>query len=141
MKTDPNPPTRKWLIAAAGLVTLLVSDLPNLVWHWFQAEPGWLDWAKAALLAAFLFVTLAFKALRPLWKYAAIFLAFFLARGVADRIGGTALWQEWFGGKKAAYAPFWWGQQLSQVLFTLIVLAVTWLIFRRRQAFFLGIGK
>ena len=141
MNTNQNPSSRKWLIAAAGMATLLVSDLPNLVWRWFQAEPGWLYWVKVAFLAVFLLITLAVKNLRPLWKYAVIFLAFFLANRLSDQIGETALWQNWFGGKEAPYAPFWWSQQLIQVIFTLIVLGITWLVLRRRQAFFLDIGQ
>jgi hypothetical protein len=32
--------SRKWLILAAGIVTLLVSDLPNAIWRWFGSEPS-----------------------------------------------------------------------------------------------------
>jgi membrane protease YdiL (CAAX protease family) len=145
-ETDNNlihqtPSSRKWPILAAGIVTLLVSDLPNIIWHWFQPEPGWLYWAKVAVLTAFLMVCLAVKSLRPLWKFALIFLAFFLANWFSDQIGMTTLWQKWFGSEKTPYAAFWWGKQLIQVIFTLLLLVVTWLLLRRRQAFFLDIGQ
>jgi hypothetical protein len=81
------------------------------------------------------------QSLRPLWKYAAIFLAFFLANWLSNRIGDSALWQNWFGGKMAPYAPFWWGKQLIQVIFTLIALAITWVLLKHRPAFFLDVGQ
>jgi membrane protease YdiL (CAAX protease family) len=139
--TDPKLLSKRLLILAAGSVTLLVSDLPNVIWNWFEPEPGWLYWAKVAILAAFLLTSLAVKGLRPLWKFAAIFLAFFLANRFSDWIGATAVWQNWFGGANAPYASLWWGRQLIQVLFTLIILAVTWVLLRRRQDFFLAKGQ
>jgi membrane protease YdiL (CAAX protease family) len=144
MITNPIPQgvsSRRWLILAAGSVTLLVSDLPNVIWRWFEPEPGWLYWAKLAVLAVFLLVCLAIKRLRPLWKYAVILLTFFLANRFSGWIGTSMLWVKWFGGENAPYAPTWWGKQLTQVIFTLIVLAVTWVLLRRRQAFFLGMGQ
>jgi membrane protease YdiL (CAAX protease family) len=138
---DQGISSRRWLILAAGIVTLLVSDLPNVIWHCFEPEPGWLYWAKVAILVAFLFTSLAIRRLRPLWKFAMIFLTFFLANRLSDWIGTTAVWQNWFGGNNAPYASLWWGRQLIQVLFTLIVLAVTWMLLQRRQTFFLGKGQ
>ena len=138
---DQDAPSRKWLILAAGIVTLLVSDLPNVVWHWFEPEPAWLYWAKLAVLVVFLAVSLAAKNLRPLWKYAALLLTFFLANRFSDWIGTTGPWRSWFGGENAAYAAFWWGKQLLQVLFTLIMLGVTWLLLKKREAFFLAGGQ
>jgi membrane protease YdiL (CAAX protease family) len=138
---DQNLSSRKWLILVAGLVTLLVSDLPNIIWNWFEPEPGWLYWAKVAILGTFLIISLLVKTLRPLWKFAVIFLAFYLANWFSTYIEATSIWKNWFGGKNAPYAPYWWGKQLIQVLFTLIVLIVTWVLLRRRQAFFLGKGQ
>lgn len=136
-----DPSSRKWLILAATIVTLLVSDLPNVVWHWIEPEPAWLYWVKVVLLAAFLLLCLTIKSLRPLWKFAMIFLTFFLVNRFSDWIGTTRRWQVWFGGENAPYAAFWWGKQLIQLLFTLIVLAVTWLLLKKRQAFFLAKGQ
>jgi uncharacterized protein len=139
--TNQKLSSRRWLNLAAGSVTFLVSDLPNVIWNWFEPEPGWLYWAKVAILTAFLLTSLAVKSLRPLWKFAVIFLTFFLANRFSDWIGTTAVWQGWFGGNNAPYAALWWGRQLIQVLFTLIVLAVTWVLLRRRQDFFLAKGQ
>jgi membrane protease YdiL (CAAX protease family) len=138
---DQNLSSRKWLILVAGLVTLLVSDLPNIIWNWFEPEPGWLYWAKVAILGAFLIISLLVKTLRPLLKFAVIFLAFYLANWFSTYIEAISIWKNWFGGKNAPYAPYWWGKQLIQVLFTLIVLIVTWVLLRSRQAFFLGKGQ
>jgi membrane protease YdiL (CAAX protease family) len=131
----------KWLILYAGILTLLVSDLPNVILHWFMPEPGWLYNSKLLVLAASLFIILAVKSLRPLWKYTVIFLGFFLANKLSVWVGTTPLWQKWFGGENALYAAYWWGNQLLQVIFTLIVMTVAWLLLRRRQAFFLDKGQ
>jgi membrane protease YdiL (CAAX protease family) len=143
---NANPQTanlsdKHWMISAAVTVTLLTSDLPDVIWHWFAPEPNWLYWTKVAIATIFLGTSLAVKSLRPLWKFAAILLTFFLAGRFCDWIGTTTLWQGWFGGEKAAYAPYWWGKQLLQVFFTLIVLAVSYALLRRREAFFLAKGK
>jgi membrane protease YdiL (CAAX protease family) len=139
--TISNRSDRWGLVWAAGAITLLVSDLPNVIWHWFEPEPGWLFWAKVAILAGFLMVSLVLKTLRPLWKFAVIFLTFFLAGRFSDWIGASSLWQAWFGGENARYAALWWGRQLIQVLFTLMVVAVSWVVLRRREGFFLAIGQ
>jgi hypothetical protein len=133
--------SRKWLILAAGIVTLTVSDLPDVIWHWFQTEPGWLYWAKLAVLAAFLLVCLVIKNPHPLWKYTLILLAFFLANRFSGWVGTTKAWQGWFGQAHASYAALWRSRQLIQVIFTPLLLAGAWLLLRRRQAFFLCIGR
>jgi membrane protease YdiL (CAAX protease family) len=137
----PDVSFQRWLLLAVGTVTLLVSDLPNVIWHGFGPEPGWLYWAKVAVLAVFLGVCLVVERLRLLWKFAVIFLTFFLANWFSDRVGTTALWQGWFGGEDAPYASLWWGRQLIQVLFTLIVLVVTRTLLKKRGAFFLARGQ
>jgi membrane protease YdiL (CAAX protease family) len=144
MNTDSIHPyisSRKVLILVAGFVTMLVSDLPDVVWHWFEPEPGWLYWAKLAVLAGFLSACLTVKSLRPLLKFAVIFLAFFLASRFSDWIGTTMSWQKWFRGETASYTEAWWGKQLIQVIFTFILLTMTWVLLDHRQSFFLGRGQ
>ncbi len=70
MKNNLN--VKQILIAAAWLAMLAVSDLPDiLIVRLGGSIPGWIFWAKAGFLAAFLLLTLAWKTLRPLWQYAA----------------------------------------------------------------------
>jgi membrane protease YdiL (CAAX protease family) len=138
---NQEPASRKMLVVVAGSITLLISDLPNVIWQWFKPEPDWLFWAKVAIIVSFLLATLFVKRLRLLLKYLVIFLAFFLANRLSDWIGTTNLWLNWFGGKDAPYAATWWGRQLIQIIFTLIVLVVTWAVLRRSQAIFLRIGQ
>lgn len=144
MNTDtsiPNLPHRRQMVLAVAAVSLLVSDLPNVVWHWFGPEPGWLYWVKVAILAFFLGISLAVKSLSPLWKFAVIFLVFFLSNKLSDWIGSTDLWQGWFANAEAPYAATWWDRQLIQMLITLVVLAVTGALLKKRGAFFLAEGK
>ena len=63
------------MILTAWAVMLVVSDLPDILITTLGGTiPPWMLWAKAGFLAAFLVLTLAWKAVRPLWQYAVIFL-------------------------------------------------------------------
>ncbi len=104
--TSPNHRTG-WLMAAvAWLVMLLVSDLPNILLNLSQGEPDWLFLTKAGVLVVFLCVTLFVPKLRLLWQVAVIFLAFLLIRRASAWLGGTALWQNWFGQGVLSRAPW-----------------------------------
>jgi membrane protease YdiL (CAAX protease family) len=132
---------RVCLIWTVAIVTLLVSDFPNVIWHFFQPEPAWLFWVKAAILTVFLGLGIAVKFLHPLRKYAVMLLAFFLVGKFSDWIATSSLWLNWFGGNKAPFAALWSGRQLIQLIFTLIIIGISWVILRKRQIFFLAKGQ
>ena len=88
-----NPSQKPILIAAAWIAMLAVSDLPDiLIVTLGETVPGWIFWAKAGFLAAFLLLALAVKLLRPLWQYALVFLALFILLGLTNLIRFT----DWF---------------------------------------------
>lgn len=133
--------SRPLQIGVAWALTLLVSDLPNIVWSRFAPEPDWLVWPKVALLAVALAIFLAFRNLRPLWRYAALFLAYLLIDQLWWRVAATPLWQSWFGAAQASFAPFWGGRQLRKLGVLAMMLPVALAVLRSRQALFLAPGQ
>lgn len=133
--------TKSRLVWVVAVLMVLVSDIPNIIWHFFQPEPDWLFWVKALIVFLFLGECFLIRYLRPLWKYAAILLAFFVIGGITDGLGTSPAWLGWFGGKEAGFAALWSGRQILQLGFSLVMAAVCWLLLRRRQAFFLAKGQ
>ena len=128
---------KRTLIAAAWFAMLAVSDLPDiLIVSLGGSIPGWIFWGKAGFLAAFLLLTLAWKILRPLWQYAAIFLVLFLFLGLTNFIRYTGWFQgnfntsgiSFFGGYAAIF--------VLDIIVALGVLAALWLMKRDRKSFF-----
>ena len=139
--TSPNHRTG-WLMAAvAWLVMLLVSDLPNILLNLSQGEPDWLFLTKAGVLVVFLCVTLFVPKLRLLWQVAVIFLAFLLIRRASAWLGGTALWQNWFGQGGNRFYRGHLGWQLLGLLEMTAMIAVTLAVRRQPSAFFLAKGQ
>ncbi|MFO7698461.1 MAG: CPBP family intramembrane glutamic endopeptidase [Anaerolineae bacterium] len=124
----------------AWALTLLISDLPNIVWSRFAPEPDWLVWPKVALLAVALALFLALWQLRPLWRYAALFLAYLLIDQLWWRIAATPLWESWFGGAPTDFAPLWGGRQARKLGVLATMLPVARAVLGSRQAFFLAAG-
>ncbi len=138
--TSPNHRTG-WLMAAvAWLVMLLVSDEPNILLNLSQVEPDWLFLTKAGVLVVFLCVTLFVPKLRLLWQVAVIFLAFLLIRRASAWLGGTALWQNWFGQGGNRFYRGHLGWQLLGLLEMTAMIAVTLAVRRQPSAFFLAKG-
>lgn len=139
-----NPPeTRKrtlWITAWAAM--LIVSDLPDILLTWLGAGiPSWMYWAKIGFLAIFLGLTLLWKAIRPLWQYAAILLTLFLALQLTSLLRSTAWFQDNFNYSGVGFFTGYAAIMTLDILVALAVLAVLWIIFRDRSAFFLVKGQ
>ncbi len=92
-----NSTSKRTLTLAAWAVMLAVSDLPDILITWLGGTvPAWIFWAKTGFLAAFLVLTLVWKALRPLWQYAAVFLTLFLALSLRNLVRYTDWFQSHF---------------------------------------------
>lgn len=140
MNTDPA--ARRTAILVAWVVMLVVSDLPDiLVTRLGSAVPSWMVWAKTGFLLAFVVLASAWKAVRPLRPYAAIFLTLFSALALTGAVRGT----EWFQhGFNAAGVSFFTGYAAVFVLDLLVasaVLGALWLMKRDRRAFFFVKGS
>lgn len=125
----------------AWLVMLLVSDLPDIIWHWFGPVPGWLVWGKIGLLAALLITSLVIKPLRLLWQYFLIFLVFYLTRELSAWVGQTPWWHGITGGEQPTYTGFFLPTQLKELAEMVIMISAIWLLKRDRKAFFLDKGQ
>src|SRR5512144_1659835 len=88
---------RREILVLAWVLILLISDLPNVIWGALLGlAPGWLFGAKVGVLGAGLVLCLLWKPVRPLWQFALVFLAFYLALAVSDWIGASSLWKARF---------------------------------------------
>ena len=137
------PGTTKRPVLLAWLAMLLVSDLPNIIWHHAAgaAAPGWLLGAKIGLLASFAVATLALRAMRPLRAFALVLLVLFLALGGTGLVQRTAWFQRTFNYDGV---PFFLGYLAIFVLDIVVaaaVVATLWALKRDRRGFFLVKGE
>jgi membrane protease YdiL (CAAX protease family) len=138
---DNSHSSKRILIATAWAAMLLVSDLPDMLLTWLGSPiPAWLFWGKTGFLGAFLLLTLAWKAIRPLWQYGVALLVLFLALGLTSLLR----FSDWFQGNfNFAGVSFFTGYaaiMALDLLVALAVLAALWLMKRDRRAFFLVKG-
>lgn len=133
---------KSFAIIYAWMVVLLVSDLPNMLFVKLTgADPAWMQWAKIGVLAVVLALSLLFKALRPLWGFAFVFLVFFLANNGVDWVRSTEYWQSRFEFDGVAYITFFLPFHTLDILRTLLVIAALWFVKRTRADFFLVKGQ
>jgi membrane protease YdiL (CAAX protease family) len=122
------------------LVTLLVSNLTDMVWEQFLGPaPGWLFQAKVATLA--LVVAAGWAGAAPfhtLRTYFSLLLLLIVAWGVFSWVLGTPAWGRWTGA-----FPWAVGMTLVQAMklgVALVTIAALRLVYARREAFFLTRG-
>ncbi len=129
------------ILAAWGLA-LLISDLPDVLWNAVTGNvPGWLFWAKVGVLGAALALCLLWKRLRPLWQFAVVMLAFYLALAVTARIRNGDWWQILFNGENVSFGWGFLGIYILDTAVALTVLLMLWLIHRQRSAFYFTQGQ
>lgn len=134
VKTDMS------LLVFAWIATLAVSSLPNIVITEMRiALPVPLLWAKLAVLAVCLALTLVWKPARALRVYFAVFAILLVTDALAGWVGTTALWQGWFGASDFSTSMF--GSQLLRLGTALVMAVVLWVVYRRRRAYFLSMGE
>jgi len=133
---------KRTLILVAWIVMLTVSDLPDILITWLGGTiPAWIFWAKAGFLAAFLVLTLVWKALRPLWQYVAIFLTLFLALSLRNLVRYTDWFQRNFNYAGVSFFTGYAALFVLDIFVALPVLVVLWLMKRDRKAFFFVKGQ
>lgn len=133
---------RRAMILPAWAVMLVVSDLPDiLVTTLGGTIPPWMLWAKAGFLAVFLALTLAWKAVRPLWQYAMIFLVLFLSLSLTDLVRNTDWFQSSFNYEGVSFFTGYAAVFILDIIVALLVLAALWLMKRDRRAFFFVKGQ
>ncbi len=126
----------------AWAAILLISDVPDIVWHSLSGQvPKWLFWSKVAALGFLLGICLIWKRIRPLWQFAVVMLAFYLAFLASTGVGDTAWWRHRFGAPPASFTIAYLGLYIRDLGVAFAVIAVLWLIKRDRRAFFLARGQ
>jgi ABC-type branched-subunit amino acid transport system permease subunit len=126
---NTSPTTKRTLILAAWLVMLIVSDLPDILITTLGGTiPPWMLWAKAGFLAAFLVLASAWKTLRPLWQYAAIFLTLFLFLSVTNLVRSTSWFQSNFNYAGVSFFTGYAAIFILDILVALAVLTALWLM-------------
>lgn len=137
-----GPTAKRTLNLAAWVVMLVVSDLPDiLITKLGGTIPPWISWAKTGFLFAFFVLTLAWKAIRPLWQYAGIFLTLFLALSLTGLVRYTDWFQHNFNYEGVSFFAGYAAIFVLDILVALPVLAVLWLMKRDRKAFFFVKGQ
>jgi membrane protease YdiL (CAAX protease family) len=130
------------LIAAAWALTLLVSDLPNVLSDTvFGVEPGWLFWAKIGVGGAALALCLLWRPLRALWQYALMILIFLIMNALSAWVVGTPWWISRFGGPDVSFTVGYLAFEVRDLIIMAVIIAAIWIIKRRREAFFLAKGQ
>ena len=140
MKIDSRAP--RIMIITAWAVMLVVSDLPDiLITKLGGVIPTWIFWSKTGFMVAFLVLTLVWKAIRPLWQYATIFLTLFLALSLTDLVHHTDWFQTNFNHEGVSFFTGYAAIFVLDIFVALTVLTVLWLMKRDRRAFFLAKGQ
>ena len=110
---------------AMWAVTIAASYLPNVFFMVSGAAvPGWLRWAKVALLVAIPVAATVWKALRPLVRYSTVLAILHLAEELSSRAGSSPFWRQVFGGGDVGLVKGLLGVQLHKLAPALIVIVI-----------------
>lgn len=137
-----NLQKKRFLISVAWVSILLVSDLPDILWHtFFGYVPEGLLFVKVGLLGLFFGLCLVWKAVHTLWPYALVLLVLFIALGGSARLGDMSWWQSHFGGSQVSFTIGYLGTYIRDLGVALAVIVALWIVKRRRREFFLQKGE
>jgi membrane protease YdiL (CAAX protease family) len=142
MPPEPATAGRRGLLAGtAWVVLLLVSDLPEVLLRAAGAgAPSVLPAGKVVLLAGFLALALAVRALRPLVPYAVVLTVLFGSLLATGRLHETGWYRGRFDHAGVSFFSGFLAAYVLDVAVALAVLAALALLYRRREAFFLVRG-
>lgn len=138
-----NNGNRNWLIIAAWLSILLISDLPDIIFKYISGEvPGWMYRGKTAFLLFFLACCLLIPKFRQLWQYAFVMLMFYLALAGSDWVRTSAWWTGLIRDDvKPSFLLMYLRPFIRDIGVMFIVAAALWIVKRRRSDFFLVKGQ
>ncbi|MBN2393232.1 MAG: CPBP family intramembrane metalloprotease [Anaerolineae bacterium] len=142
MVTERSPSSNRLLLPAAWAIMLVLSMLPNALFHELASgSPAWLSWAKIGLLVVLSAAAFLWKSLRPLRNFLLLLLAIFVSELLVAQLTGSALWQGWFGGADAPFTSSMLGTQLGRFIVSLLMIAVLLALGYRSTDFFLARGQ
>ncbi|MFN2198994.1 MAG: CPBP family intramembrane glutamic endopeptidase [Anaerolineales bacterium] len=129
------------LLIAAWTVTLLISLLPDILFRELTgALPAWLFWAKVALIAAALLISLIWSELRELRLFFAALLAIFLLGWGVDWVYQSLSYSGWFAGQRA-FLQDMFTVQIPRLTTALLLVLIMLILTRRFDRFFLVKGN
>jgi membrane protease YdiL (CAAX protease family) len=138
----PDVRAKPVLAALAWAAMLLVSDLPDLLCSALPGGPPHaLAWGKVGVAAGFLALAQLSRTARPLRPYALVLFVFMLALRGSAWVQAIPGWRAVFGGPHVGFVTGYVGVFLPDLGVALAVLGALWWSKRRREAFFLAIGR
>jgi membrane protease YdiL (CAAX protease family) len=140
MNTTPSA-SRKYTFAAAWIMTLLASSLPDVVFYTLAGVvPNWLVWGKLGMLAAFLGLCFLWKEIRLLWQLVVIIGVFYLANILKLAVWNAAWFKNSVGTNLNSFASGQVLWELFDLAAAFIILVVVWAIKRQPGKLFLAKG-
>jgi membrane protease YdiL (CAAX protease family) len=134
------PAGRKLLLPTAWIATLLISLLPGILFREITGSlPGWLHWAKLALIIALLLVSVAWKRLRPLWLFFAVLLSVYLLEDLVSRFFNWINYTAWLQ-KAPAFVQDIGSVQIVRGATSLLLVLLMLALFGSLKRFFLVKG-
>ncbi len=129
------------LVIAAWLLMLLVSDFPDILVNRLGGSmPDGAAWLKIIIPILFLALCFAWKTLRPLWQFGVVLAVFSLLSAATQWFNAQAFWVDQFYKPGVSFQRYFAGSFIVDIFFALVMLAVLWLMKRRRQDFFFAKG-
>jgi membrane protease YdiL (CAAX protease family) len=139
--TESAAHSKSALLAGAWGLTLLLSDLPDIIFKALTGRiPAWMSWGKIGAAVAAVVLCLAWRKIRPLLAYALVMLVFNLALAGSSALDQAAWWRARFGGDQASFAVGYIGVYLRDFGVAAAVILVLWALKRKRSEFYLVKG-
>lgn len=137
----PAPQPDRVILVTAWAAMLLVSDLWDIVLHFFTAVPAWIIWVKIGFAVLFLLASLGIQRLRTLRPFALVVVVFYLLQWFSGWAAGTEGWARLFGGRPMGFVPFYLSAQMQKLISTIVIVGLLFLLLRSRREFFLAKGQ
>ncbi len=125
----------------AWVVMILASGLPNiLLIELFHLDTGWLLWARVLLLAGLAVAGFAVTAIRPLRNFFVVLAAVYLLEELMTVVSALPAWVGLFGSGGAPFVTDMFGNQLSRLGASLLMIVVLLALRYKPWQFFLRLG-
>ncbi len=141
MPLDTASPHRsgRAIQAIAWAAMLLVSGLPNILFvEGIGQSPSWLFPAKLLLMLALLAAGVVWRPARRLRMFFLVVFVLYAAEWATGRVGELASWRDAFSG--SSFVSSMAGTQLLRLIPAFVLVALLWILKRRRSAFYLVRG-
>ncbi len=130
------------VLITAWAVLLLISQLPIILFREvLHIQMPWLPWPQVGLLIFGLLLSLFVQALRPLRLFFALFLVLYLAEWGVNTLALQLQARRLVSSADGSFVNSLAFSQVQRFGVALIMLAASWLMMRRRSAFFFTVGK